>query len=716
MAENEVELRLILQDEISKAMKGVQNNVNRGFSDMKANLVAFNQGLELAKKGIRQFKVAFNFAKMGAEFDQLTVAMDNLASGFGTNSKSIIKDLRQVTNQAVSTQELLLKANQGLALGLKPDEIVEFGKIATATAKAMGKDVGQQFESITVGVARQSRLWLDNLGIIVDVEQANIQYAATLGKTVKKLTDLERRQAFANEAIRKGQDLIKRIGTDGDTAAVNFAQMTAAVGDLATSFASMFSQLLKNGGVLDALASNLIALNRLVIDNREEIVKWARAMLKVQSAINPVVIAVRQLLKVVGPLIKMFKAIVNIIRQVIQFFANLKTIIVAVAKALPAITSALAPIGKMAAAVATEIRFVLSLLNSIADFASTAIDIVINFSVGGAVDFIAKVLGIEGALANIRKNIPSGGRKVAIPAKQKVTFGGGGVTGGGGGKTEDDLSETGDPVLAFLEQRRKALANANFFPIIEESHRQMLELEKLNLARITELRTDNDLAEIEAAITQQKRLAQIFEEGSAQRLVMVETSQEMFKQAMKDSFGSLSAGVMDTWVNLWSGLVQGQGKAQQALVKGAASIVSDIASIWGKFYIADGIAHIAKGIATKDPSEVIGGIKEVAGGAGLLALAGAAKGFASSAGGGGGGAGAGGGLTPPPGLTQDQEPRQPQINIHFEGEGGNIMSILANELNAVARQENLDFGSEQILREGRVVQTPDGSSVFTVGG
>ncbi|PKG31860.1 MAG: hypothetical protein CW742_11160 [Methanoregula sp.] len=67
------------------------------------------------------------------------------------------------------------------------------------------------FESLVTGTARQSKLILDNLGIIVSIEDANEKYAKSIGKSVSALTDQEQRLAFQAAMLEQSDDLINSV-------------------------------------------------------------------------------------------------------------------------------------------------------------------------------------------------------------------------------------------------------------------------------------------------------------------------------------------------------------------------------------------------------------------------------------------------------------------------------------------------------------------------
>ena len=107
--------------------------------------------------------------------------------------------------------------SRAILLGIQQDKLVDLMKIARAASKAMGTTVSEAaFSDISLGIGRQSRLILDNLGIIVRVGVAYDKYAESVGTTADALTDFEKKQAFQNAVIEAGQDIVERSATGID--------------------------------------------------------------------------------------------------------------------------------------------------------------------------------------------------------------------------------------------------------------------------------------------------------------------------------------------------------------------------------------------------------------------------------------------------------------------------------------------------------------------
>jgi len=135
----------------------------------------------------------------------------NRATGDGVGA---IQSMRAATMGLVSDTELMTQANMALTLGSanNAQQFSELAKTAQQLGRALGLDTAFALNSLNVGIARQSRLVLDNLGLIVSVEQANLKYAAALGKTVAQLTDLEKKEAFRIEAMAMAQEKLEALG------------------------------------------------------------------------------------------------------------------------------------------------------------------------------------------------------------------------------------------------------------------------------------------------------------------------------------------------------------------------------------------------------------------------------------------------------------------------------------------------------------------------
>lgn len=155
---------------------------------------------------------AVDMAAVGSKLEKQSAAFENLAASAGTSSVKMLESLRKASQGMIAEADLIGAAGKAMLMNINPAEISKLMEIAAATSKSTGQTITEAFNDITLGVARQSKMILDNLGIIVDVDRANQDYAKSLGKAADALTDAEKRQAFMNSVMKSGEDMIKRIG------------------------------------------------------------------------------------------------------------------------------------------------------------------------------------------------------------------------------------------------------------------------------------------------------------------------------------------------------------------------------------------------------------------------------------------------------------------------------------------------------------------------
>lgn len=143
----------------------------------------------------------------------------------------------RATGGMVSQFDLARNANTALRFGVvkTSEDFAKHVEIATKLARSTGGDATKAVEDLTTALARQSPQILDNLGLQVDVEKANAEYARSIGKTAAALTEAEKKQAFMNAAMADAEVKVGSIAvaTDGWAAALQRAK--TAIFDTADS-------------------------------------------------------------------------------------------------------------------------------------------------------------------------------------------------------------------------------------------------------------------------------------------------------------------------------------------------------------------------------------------------------------------------------------------------------------------------------------------------
>ena len=175
------------------------------------------------------------------------IAEQPIAEGFGSLTKSrglgdqaaVLNELRAAAKGTASDLDLMRNANAALLLGAAQNTeqlgfLVEAGR---RLGKVMGRDATEGFNDLAVGIGRQSRLILDNLGLIVRTEDAQDAYAKSVGTTADKLGENEKRLAFQTAAFESIRSKLAELGPEQILAVDNISKLGAAYSNLSTAIA-----------------------------------------------------------------------------------------------------------------------------------------------------------------------------------------------------------------------------------------------------------------------------------------------------------------------------------------------------------------------------------------------------------------------------------------------------------------------------------------------
>lgn len=255
------------------------------------NFIAANV-LQNTLIGLKDFTLQSFQAANAAQ--RLGDATDTLGARFGTTGDAIVEAIQKTSNFTINQMDAMRAANQAMLLGVakSPEEFERLTKIAVQLGRAMGQDATKSVEDLTIGIGRQSRLILDNLGIMVNVEKAHQKYADSLGKDVDALTDAEKQQAFLNEALDQGEKKIAGMGDATLSQADKVERLTSRWADFQIEFGKAMQSASDSSGILDFLNDGLDELiegSKAWQENTKDAGFLAGAMRDVGLEISPTI-------------------------------------------------------------------------------------------------------------------------------------------------------------------------------------------------------------------------------------------------------------------------------------------------------------------------------------------------------------------------------------------------------------------------------------------
>ena len=280
------------QDELTRNTKKfgkVQDNTRKGgrllnnaFATMRSKLLLLNFAMAM---GVKQL---IGFAKEAAKGESMSRAFTTLSGG-ASNASIAIGKLQVATNNTMSEFDLFQQANNAMVLGItkNSDEMAEMFDVAQRLGRALGKDTAHSVESLITGIGRQSRLMLDNIGIIVKADEAYERYAQKLGTTADKLSDADKKTAFLEATMESARAKVASLGAETLSSQDSFDAFSATMKDLSVlvgnklkgAFAGAmdafvkFVEISKSADTTTAIASGSFELMAITVERIEHALK-----------------------------------------------------------------------------------------------------------------------------------------------------------------------------------------------------------------------------------------------------------------------------------------------------------------------------------------------------------------------------------------------------------------------------------------------------------
>jgi hypothetical protein len=233
--------------------------------DKAMGAMAKSAGLVAAAYGaIRVAQKAMELGKIGATAEVVESKFQKLIK----QPDELLRRMKIASAGTISELKLMQQANAAALLGVPLDQFDDMLTIARSAAQATGESMEFMLTSIVTGIGRGSKLMLDNLGILISQETANQKYAKSLGVSASALTDVQRKQAFANEAVRVGLENVEKAGGVAGTSADSYGQLTASVDDLSVAFGQRLNKSMS--GISGYMADIVNSMTDILVVTKEE--------------------------------------------------------------------------------------------------------------------------------------------------------------------------------------------------------------------------------------------------------------------------------------------------------------------------------------------------------------------------------------------------------------------------------------------------------------
>lgn len=197
--------------------------------------------------GLASAIAGVQFARLAGEISNAEVSFRSIVRTLGSDPKKALEGFRDSLKGTASDLEIARQVATAAIFDIA-DSAIDLQKIfdtARRLGRATGRSTGEAIRDISLGIGRQSRLILDNIGLIVRVQRANEVYADSVGKTVEQLTDLEKKFAFQKAALDAADVAVDRLGKDYDTFNDILLQFTSNISNAGAAAAKSITPVLR---------------------------------------------------------------------------------------------------------------------------------------------------------------------------------------------------------------------------------------------------------------------------------------------------------------------------------------------------------------------------------------------------------------------------------------------------------------------------------------
>ena len=194
-----VEIEVKAKDNASKTFNGIWESISKNLNKIK-----------IASWAVSAWLVALwkKFLDASIENEPLQKSFERLSESAWIASKDMLDAMRKASQGTVADTQLMASANKAYALWIvkSADDMATMIEVARLKGQAMGRTMEEALDDITTWLWRGSAQILDNLWIVINAEEANQKYADSIWKTVKELTDAEKKQALVNAVIAQWKE------------------------------------------------------------------------------------------------------------------------------------------------------------------------------------------------------------------------------------------------------------------------------------------------------------------------------------------------------------------------------------------------------------------------------------------------------------------------------------------------------------------------------
>lgn len=148
-----------------------------------------------------------DFINTAARAEVLNVAMLSVARSSGYMRSAVEADKKAVMELGIAEQEATQILTRFMQAQLDTADAAKLARVAQDAAVIAGYNSSQAAEQMTEAIAKQRPELLSAFGMTRNMNEIYNDYAKTVGKTVKQLSEAEKKQAMLNYILAEGEKI-----------------------------------------------------------------------------------------------------------------------------------------------------------------------------------------------------------------------------------------------------------------------------------------------------------------------------------------------------------------------------------------------------------------------------------------------------------------------------------------------------------------------------
>ncbi len=236
-----------------QSMSGRTESASKSFSRLQQGTGGLVQSYAILASTVFAVTAAFRALENAQNIQQQIKGFQRLTEITGKSMLTITNNVREAANGLLDFQTAAQQTAIATAAGFSAEQIEGLTVGAKNASVALGRDMVDSFNRLIRGVTKAEPELLDELGVILRLDIATRNYAASIGASADKLTIAQRRTAVYNEVNKQLEQNFGAIGPEADDLTNQISAFTTSLGDIGIAI---------SGAVLPAINALIGFLDR----------------------------------------------------------------------------------------------------------------------------------------------------------------------------------------------------------------------------------------------------------------------------------------------------------------------------------------------------------------------------------------------------------------------------------------------------------------------